>query len=170
MSERRSYKKRKCTVRYYNRNAKELPSLAEGDIVRIKPQAADGKHRWIKAQVEGQVNVRSYAVRTEDERLFRRNRKHLRTSKELFRPKDVQNRFSGCPPPQTNTEPALHQKPVEKESSNACPVVKFHQQVSPELHPVPPAPPVSVLVSHKNSAVTRSGRTIRFPGYLKDYV
>lgn len=38
----------------------------------MKPQASDG---WSKAQAEQQVDVRSYAVRTEDGRFFRRNRK-----------------------------------------------------------------------------------------------
>ena len=86
--------RKEVQARYYNRkknrNAKELPSLAEGDMVCMKPPAADGKHHWIKAQVEGHVDVRFYAVRTEDGRLIRRNHKHLWTSKELFRPKDVE--------------------------------------------------------------------------------
>ena len=69
----------------------------------MKPQATDGKHHWIKAQVEGHVDVRSYAVRTGDGRLFRRNRKHLRTSKELYRPKDVEV-------DQTNAQPEFNQK------------------------------------------------------------
>ena len=60
--QRKEVQARYCN-RIKNRNAKELPSLAEGDIVYMKPQAADGKHHWIKAQVEGQVDVRSYAVR-----------------------------------------------------------------------------------------------------------
>ena len=38
------------------------------------PQA----QKWKKAQVEDQVDVRSYAVRTEDGRVFRRNRRHLK--------------------------------------------------------------------------------------------
>ena len=95
--------RKEVQARYYNSNAKELPGLAEGDIVCMKPQAADGKHHWIKAQVEGQVDVRFYAVRTEDGRLFRRNHKHLWTSKELFRPKDVEV-------DQTNAQPEFNQK------------------------------------------------------------
>ena len=38
------------------------------------PQA----QKWKKAQVEEQVDVRSYAVHTEDGRVFRRNRRHLK--------------------------------------------------------------------------------------------
>ena len=44
--------------------------LNKGDVVHMKPQALDGKQRWAKAQVQQQVDVRSYAVRTEDGRLF----------------------------------------------------------------------------------------------------
>lgn len=38
--------RKKIQTRNYDRNAKELPSLAEGDIVRMKPQAADRNGRW----------------------------------------------------------------------------------------------------------------------------
>ena len=77
----RKLQRKEVQTRYYNQSVKELPSLTEGDVVRMKPQASDGKHKWTKAQVEQQVDVRSYAVRAEDGRLFRRNRRHLRQSK-----------------------------------------------------------------------------------------
>ena len=73
----RKLQRKGVQTRYFNRNVKELPSLTEGDVVRMKPLASDGKQRWTKAQVQQQVDVRSYAVRTEDGRLFRRNRRHL---------------------------------------------------------------------------------------------
>lgn len=66
----RKLQRKEVQTRYFNRNTKELPSLTNGDVVRMKPQASDGKNRLIKAQVEQQVDVRSYAVRTEDGRLF----------------------------------------------------------------------------------------------------
>ena len=78
----RKLQRKEVQTRYYNQNVKELPSLIKGDVVRMKPQTSDGKQRWTKAQVEQQVDVRSYAVRTEDSRLFRRNWRHLRRSKE----------------------------------------------------------------------------------------
>ena len=76
---KKKLERKKIQTRNYDRNAKELPSLAEGDIVRMKPQAADRKGRWTKARIEEQVNVRSYTVRTEDGRLFRRNRRTIQT-------------------------------------------------------------------------------------------
>ena len=50
--------RKKIQTRNYDRNAKELASLAEGDMVRMKPQAVDRKGRWTstKARVEEQVN------------------------------------------------------------------------------------------------------------------
>ena len=73
----RKLQRKEVQTRYFNRKVKELPSLDEGDVVRMKPQVSNGKKTWTKAQVEKQVDVRSYAVRTEDGRLFRRNRRHL---------------------------------------------------------------------------------------------
>ena len=48
--------------------------------MRVKPTDRSG--RWFKALVVQQVDVRSYEVRTEDGKIFRRNRRHLRSSKE----------------------------------------------------------------------------------------
>ena len=67
--------------KYYNRGAKELSELERGDIVRIKPQS--GKV-WEKAKVIAKVDVRSYTVKTEDGRIYRRNRRHLKKTSESF--------------------------------------------------------------------------------------
>ena len=65
---------------YYNRYAKDLPKLVNGETVRIQPTSRYRYRRWVKAQVERQVHayVRSYSIHTEDGRCFRRNRRHLR--------------------------------------------------------------------------------------------
>ena len=156
----RKLQRKEVQTRYFNRNAKELPSLTNGDVVRMKPQASDGKNRWIKAQVQQQVDVRSYAVRTEDGRLFRRNRRHLRQSQEPFMSKDadveIPSPILNCPPTQSNTEPA----PTERSTGHPTP----SNQTDPGPQAIRPAE------CHKSSAVTRSGRSIRPPSYLKDYV
>ena len=85
----KKYQRQEKQTHYYNQNTKELPGLKEGETVRMKPMSGDSKHRWIKAQVEDQVDVWSYAVRTEDGRRFRRNRRHLRQSREMFGSKDA---------------------------------------------------------------------------------
>lgn len=71
---------------YYNRGAREKSKLHEGDTVRIRPFGRE--KTWTKAQVEDQVDSRSYEVRTEDGRVYRRNRTHLRRSREPFLAED----------------------------------------------------------------------------------
>ena len=73
-------KRKQLQAKHYNISAKELPPLSKGEIVCVKPTDRSG--RWFKASVEQQVDVRSYEVRTEDGKIFRRNRRHLRSSKE----------------------------------------------------------------------------------------
>lgn len=69
-------KKKERQTYYYNRGTRELSPLRKGDAVVMLPSPQARK--WKKAQVEDQVDVRSYAVRTEDGRVFRRNRRHLK--------------------------------------------------------------------------------------------
>jgi len=52
--------------------------------VRVAPKQGDRERKWFKARVEEQVDIRSYEVRTEDGKLYRRNRRHLLQSKEPF--------------------------------------------------------------------------------------
>ena len=161
----RKLQRKEVQTRYYNQNVKELPSLIKGDVVRMKPQASDGKQRWTKAQVEQQVDVRSYAVRTEDGRLFRRNRRHLRQSKEPFMPKDadveIPSPILSSPPITASTEP------VSGEDSAGRPTALSRKQ--PEPGP-PTACAAPLAECQKSNAVTRSGRSTRPPGYLKDFV
>ena len=64
---------------YYDRGAKELKPLERGPVVRFRPP---GYRKWKKAVVDDQTDVRSYSIRTEDGRRYRRNRSHLRTTTE----------------------------------------------------------------------------------------
>ena len=69
-------KKKEGQNYYYNRGTRELSPSRKGDaVVMLPPQA----RKWKKVQVEDQLDVRSYAVRTEDGRVLRRNRRHLKT-------------------------------------------------------------------------------------------
>ena len=66
---------------YYNKGSKELEALEEGNTVRIKPQ--DGKE-WKKAIVLKVLPYKSYIVKTESGREYRRNRRDLIKTKEKF--------------------------------------------------------------------------------------
>ncbi len=103
--------------------------------------------------MQGQVDVRSYEVRTEDGKVFRRNRKHLRTS--VPRMDEV--------PMTMSASTGDHQRP------RVYPQVPV---VTPEVHvhvPVeqPPAPPVDNDIT---PPVRASSRVVKPPAYLKDFV
>ena len=59
----------------FNRGSKELQPLKDGDVVWVRP--LPDHSRWFKAQVSSQEAPHSYQVRTEDGRVYRRNRSHL---------------------------------------------------------------------------------------------
>lgn len=65
---------------YYDRTAKELPPLLDGQTVRIQPVKHKGQ--WEKATVVKKISARSYIVKVANGRTFRRNRKHLRQTNE----------------------------------------------------------------------------------------
>ena len=69
-------------AKYYNRGTRELDDLLPGDIVRIQPSCK--RKQWKKVKVDSKVSSRSYNVKTEDGGLYRRNRRHLRRTNELF--------------------------------------------------------------------------------------
>ncbi|PIK42673.1 hypothetical protein BSL78_20470 [Apostichopus japonicus] len=70
------------TSKIYNRGVKELRKLNKGETVRVKINIDDRQSTWEKAQVQEQVDIRSYKIRTEDGREYRRNRRHIRPSNE----------------------------------------------------------------------------------------
>ena len=66
---------------YYNNGTKELQPLKPGSTVHIHPPKYS--HHWTQATVDKQVGVRSYQVITDDGRVYRRNRRHLRLTAEV---------------------------------------------------------------------------------------
>ena len=157
---------------YYYEGAKELPELKEGDVVRIKPLKPTEKRKpWTRASVEGKVDIRSYKVRTEDGRLFRRNRKHLRRSTEQ-------------PEESTTTSevqlPAVDQQPEASttSSSTQCPKIEPVVTQQPAASPKTGAKdiPTGSLTTVRTTPVksdgqqrTRSGRVVRKPNRYQDF-
>ena len=64
----------------YNKNAKELDPLAEGDVVRMKP-LVQGEKGWTRAVVTKRLDERSYQVES-NTGIYRRNRVFLRKTPE----------------------------------------------------------------------------------------
>ena len=66
---------------YYNKTAKQLRPLQEGDIVRAKPKQLNTTS-WEKATVTKRLDQRSYEIETDNGVTLRRNRAQLRATHE----------------------------------------------------------------------------------------
>jgi len=83
---RKLQEKQEGQERLYNRKTKDLQPLEEGDVVRLKPFKL-GQREWKKAVVTKRVDERSYDVEEQEgEGVYRRNRCHLRKTKEVKEP------------------------------------------------------------------------------------
>ena len=67
---------------YYNKKSKDLPPLAEGDVVRMRPYKI-GDKSWQKGVVLRRLDERSYDVETDTDTV-RRNRVDLKQTIETF--------------------------------------------------------------------------------------
>ncbi|KAL3861518.1 hypothetical protein ACJMK2_007547 [Sinanodonta woodiana] len=129
--------------KYYNRSAKELQPLHNGDVVRVKPN--DKHSPWRKAVVERKHGIRMY----------RRNRKHLRATKENIIDPDSQD---------------LDPTPLESQPESIVPseTGKAHTAMNVQQG-------VENAKSSENDITpdnyqTLRGRSVKKPGYLKDYI
>ena len=93
---------------YYNKKARDLPPLEEGDVTRLRPFALNGK-TWEKASVPERLDERSYQIETEDV-TYRTNRVDLRKipgeNQEEIASHDV-NPTSDCLEPEAARHPSL---------------------------------------------------------------
>ena len=157
------FRRKEKQTKYYNRGAKELSKLHDGDVVRIKPV---GKEKnWVKARVEGQVDIRSYQVRTEDGAVYRRNRRHLRSNDGL--------QFYD-----QNTEiPSVVNQPVQSSGNDINQSTSSQNTVVPNNSLVNnqavSTVPSQTDVGSRNTEqvpVRSSSRQVRKPVWLKDFV
>ena len=151
---------------YYDRKARDLPPLEEGDVVRMRPFALNGK-TWEKASVSKRLDERSYEVETEDA-TYRRNRVDLRkiqgANQEEITKHQVNPR-NDIPEPQTARHPSL-KPPVQPQETHALqpPILPPHIKKT-ELG-TPKKPPSQSSLPIK----PRPKRAVREPTYLKDYI
>ena len=160
-------KKKERHAYYYNRGARELSPLRKGDAVLMLPSPQARK--WKEAQVEDQVDLRSFPVRTEDGRFFRRNRRLLKKYH---------------PPPATHT-PEVEVEPSKITVTSTPPAegavkdseeppIQPPQQVSADVSTPPSSPTVPAPAPVKDPpagvpAATRSRRQIKLPARFKDF-
>ena len=157
---------------YYNRKARDLPPLQEGDIVHMRPLTLNGK-TWDRAMVEKRLDERSYLVATEDASYWR-NRVDLRKTQELSQPdtcnmkrRKVNYAENDCQELQpicqaTSMSLSNNQEFCSTQETTAAP-----RSEKPELGP--PSKPVS-RTSVSVPTDTRPRRAVREPAYLKDYI
>ena len=147
-SEKKELRQRQqAQAKYYNRSAKDLPSLSEGDVVRMKPFKL-GDKSWHKAQVTARLDERSYTVETENGAVYRRNRQHLRKTSE--------------PPVEpVITEPELDMASADEKATTTTASIPDQSSTPQESHP-------EVVIAPEQCR--RSERVRKSPAYLKDYV
>ena len=171
------FKSKEKQAKQYNQRAKDLGKLSTGDTVRLVPPG-NRRGEAVKARVNGQVGPRSFEVETENGSIYRRNRRHLRRTKEEFSKTEVAVKLhSGASTPvDTPIDPTPE---VSRETEEASP---SRQSSVPELSASPSRqssvpemsesnlrpPPTKNVTTTQTPIVTRSGRTVRKPKYLGD--
>ena len=133
-------KRQQQQAKYYNRSAKDLPPLEEGDTVRKKPFQL-GKKTWKKATVVEHLDERSYKLEAPDGDTYRRNRFHLRKT----------------------TEKAVTPEPTITESASPVPDTTA-PATTPQKSVNPPTTPKELTTA------SRLQRSRKQPAYLKDHI
>ena len=78
---------------YYNRHVKAKPELQEGQTVRVNLNDKE----WRKGEIEKVLPFRSYIIRTDDDSIYRRNRRHVRFSDEPPKIRDDSDNAANTP-------------------------------------------------------------------------
>ena len=79
-------RRRQATVeRYYNKNARNLDDLQEGQSITWK--SGPGDHKWKQGQILSREGERSYRIQAEGGAQYRRNRIDIQPSSIAFEPK-----------------------------------------------------------------------------------
>ena len=143
---------------YHDKSVKLLPQLEEGDAVRLKPFKL-GQKSCQKGTVFRQLDDKSYDVVGQDGYVIRRNRVHLRHTKE--RPMDEEPSDSIDPVPNS----ANVSVPQESRSQN-------RDEPMPDVTQASPRKKAKSVVNSNPASVeySRPKRTIVTPKYLQDYV
>ena len=144
----------------YNKSAKDLPGLHEGDIVRVKPYKV-GDSVWQKAVVKRRLDDRSYHIEREDGIQLRRNRRDLKQTNEDLHNKTTQDQ------PEAEIEKQISQPrdtENEKHKADTPQKTKKHkvQGTTQTEH--------SNIQPEGTVTKTRTGRIIRPPKRYGDYV
>jgi len=129
---------------YYNQGARELKPLARGEQVHVQTKSGN----WKPATILGQNSTpRSYTVRTSNGSEYRRNKRHLFTTKSLC---VKENPGGQGDKPETSTTTSEGHESIEDTESEA----RLNQK--PTAYPQTQDP-------CNEPYVTRSGRVVKPP-------
>ncbi|XP_028415786.1 uncharacterized protein K02A2.6-like [Dendronephthya gigantea] len=161
--------KQEKQAHYYNKSAQDLPTLEEGDVVRMRPFTMN-KKTWEKATVARRLDERSFEVETPAMN-YRRNRVDLKRTDETYMTDDVNNEvlnqeresIEKSRPNTRSVKKAKESVEVSSTEKTGGEDVSNEQRQGNEVmsKSVNPRPPVEVR--------SRPKRTTREPAYLKDY-
>ena len=132
---------------YFNRTAKDKPQLQADQHARIQPFA--NTREWRQGTVEMQLSPRSYEVETTNGQTYRRNRIHLRPTKETLPTPHTTHEKKTTIAKKTTTN-----KETSTQSSNTA-NTRGDKKTTPKIN-------------HETSTTTRSGRPVIQPRYLED--
>ena len=163
--------RKQSQAKYYNRGTHELIELKPGQQVMFK---APRSNKWVKATVNNQVDIRSYQIRTEDGRVFRRNRRHLRTVPKtdiLPRPATVQKQVQT--PVQNQTRQIALEQGERQETATVETARPSVETPLPTVETATPtvtrqSTPVTDRQTVSGQTVTRVGRQIKKPKFYID--
>ena len=162
-------KKKSKQTKYYNQSVKELPELIPGDIVQVQPlKSMDRYKQWAWAEVDTKVDIRSYQVRTEDGRVLRCNRRHLKHTKEVPHLQEPAEReLLETLPSFTDQQVTRH--PLLQPSSARNPEPAPDKQIIPVLK-LEPTKQVAPQTTTPSATRTHSDCPIKMPVLLNNYV
>jgi len=143
---------------YYNKNAKDLSVLHEGDTVRLQPFKL-GDKSWQKGTITRRLDQRSYEVETQTGTV-RRNRVHLKLTPDY----DTHESANEVVRHHTDMRPATNNNTSE-EVATPGEVQSPAKSVSP---PTSNATPTKIEQNTQAVRVTRSGRTVKPPARYQD--
>ncbi|XP_021359039.1 uncharacterized protein K02A2.6-like [Mizuhopecten yessoensis] len=150
---------------YYNTGSKELERLKTGDTVRVRPHGRT--QQWQKAVVRDQVDIRSYKIRTEDGREYRRNRWQLRkTVSSRHIPLLADMDHPSEPPRVTEpSPPRVSRIPFEPPSPPQVSRIPVRDRPSKSETPtgIPSDPASGMTPDPMTPQKTRSGRVVKLP-------